>query len=120
MASRCEAVAAHTAVIRFFVRSLTARRDAHYHIAVGDIGIVDYVAALHTSCYGAVYYDGAHQVAHVGGFATCGDDVNAQFLEFVDKFLRLHNFRWKGIACYMNMCASLVKGIYCLVGKAAT
>ena len=64
-----KSVAAHTAVILFFVSGLSARGEAYNHVSRTDIGIVDNIRTLHAAGYRRVNDDGTHQVAHIGGLA---------------------------------------------------
>ena len=85
--SRGEAVAAHSAIIFLLVGSLTRRSKAHNYVTTLDVGVVDYVGAAHAASHCAIHDDGAHQVAHVGSFAACGDDVHAKFAQLGKQFL---------------------------------
>ena len=63
------------------VGGLTSRRQAYNHIARTDVGIVDDVATLHAAGDGAIYDDGANQVAHIGCLAACGEDADTHIAE---------------------------------------
>ena len=81
-------VAAHTAVILFFVSGLSARGEAYNHVSRTDIGIVDNIRTLHAAGYRRVNDDGTHQVAHIGGLATGGIYAYTHFAEFGKQFVR--------------------------------
>ena len=52
-----------------------------------NVCIVDYIAALHAACNGAVDNDGAHKVAHVGCLTTCCIYAHTHFAEFGKQFV---------------------------------
>jgi len=70
VSSRCQAVAAHAAVVRGFVSALSVRGQADNDIAGADMGVVDDVCSFHSTGDGAVNDDGPDKVAHVGCFTT--------------------------------------------------
>ena len=57
-------------------------------VARTNLRVVDDVAALHAAGHGAVYDDGAHQVAHVGRLAARGIDAHAHPAQFGQQFVR--------------------------------
>ena len=91
MACRSESIAAHAAIVAVFVGGLTSRFKTHNHITMSDVSIVDDLAAGHAAGNGTVDDDGAHQVAHIGRFATGSNHANAQSAHLIDKLLRAVN-----------------------------
>ena len=87
MAGRSKSVAAHATVVLFFVRSLPARRKSHNNIAGTDVGIVNYLAALHATGYGGINYDCAHQITHIGSFATRRINSYSHFAPFGEQLI---------------------------------
>ena len=86
VSGRSEAVAAHTAIVFALVGGLSRRSEAHNDIAALNVGIIDNIAALHTASDSAVHNDGAHQIAHVGGFAAGAVDVYTKFAKLGKEF----------------------------------
>ena len=77
-----QTVAAHTAVVFFFVSSLSATAQTDDHVARTDVRIVDHIAAFHTAGHGRVNDNGAHQVAYVGSFTAGCVDAYTHFSHF--------------------------------------
>ena len=78
VACRGQAVAAHTAVIFGLVGGFAVGGKAYDDVAGTDMGVVDYIGAVHTGRDGAVDDDGAYQVAHVGCLAAGQGDAYAE------------------------------------------
>ena len=77
VAGRSEAVAAHSAVIFFFVGGLSETGETHDDITSADVGVIDDVGTPHTAGDGAINNDGAHEVAYVSRLAPRGVDADA-------------------------------------------
>ncbi len=78
VAGGSQAVAAHAAVVSIFVGCLSRGGQADNDIARLDVGVVHDFGALHAGDDRAVNRDGAHQVAHVGGFAARAVNFDAK------------------------------------------
>ena len=87
MACRRETIGAHTTVVILFISGLTSGTETNDDIARTDVGIVDDIAALHSTGNGAVHYDGAHQIAHVGCLATGWPDADAHLTVFGEQLI---------------------------------
>ena len=81
-----EAVAAHAAVVAVFVGGLAVGGEADDDVAGVDVGVVDDVGAAHACGDGGVDYDGADEVAHVGGFAAGEVDADAEVAHLLEEF----------------------------------
>ena len=82
VAGRGESVAAHTAVVLFFVRGFAVGRESHDDVARAYVLVRYHILALHATGYGAVDDNRAHQVAHVGRLAARAVSVHAQCAQF--------------------------------------
>ena len=82
-----ESVGAHAAVVGGLVGGLAEGGEADDDIAGADAGVVHHVGAAHAASDGGVDDDGAHEVAHVGGFSAGGVDVDTEAAVFLDEFL---------------------------------
>ena len=88
VARRRESVAAHSAVVGGFVRSLSRRRESHDDVAGTDVGIVDDVASFHATSHRAIYNNRAHQVAHIGSFPAGCVDAHTHFAQLREQLVR--------------------------------
>ena len=81
-----EAIAAHTAVVLGFVGGLAVGCKAYDDVAGVDVCVVDYICAPHASGDGGIDDNGAHQVAHVGGFAPGEVYADAKVAHLLQEF----------------------------------
>ena len=79
---RGEPVAAHTAVVLFFIRGFAVGRESHDDVAGADMFVRYDIFPFHAAGHGAVDDDGSHQVAHVGRFAARTVSVHTQGAQF--------------------------------------
>ena len=87
VACRCEAVAAHAAVVLRLVGCLAVGGEAYDDISGVDVCVVDDVGTAHAGGDGGVDDDGANKVAYVGCFAACEVDANAQVAHLLEELL---------------------------------
>ena len=106
VACRGQPVASHAAVVFFFIRGLSVGGKSYDDIARADIGIVYHVGTLHAAGHGRVYDDGAHQVAHIGGFASRGIYAYTHFAQFGKQFIRTVDDGGDYLARYQQFVAS--------------
>ena len=87
MAGRGQAITTHSTVVAGFVGSLSGRRKSHDDIARTDVGIINHIATFHAAGYGAVHNDGAHQIAHIGRFATGGINTHTHIAHLLQQLV---------------------------------
>ena len=87
MTGRCQAVAAHAAVVLLFVCSLSKTCKSHYYIAWTNVGIVYHVAAFHTASNRRIYYYRACQVTNVSSLSACSIYAYSHFTHFGKQFV---------------------------------
>ena len=83
----CQTVATHTAVIFFFVSSLSVRSQTYNHITRTDVCIVNYIGTFHTASYCTVHNDGTYQVANIGSLTTGSIYTYTHFTQFGQQFV---------------------------------
>src|SRR5690606_33640813 len=78
----------HAAVVFLFVMGFSMRGQPHHHVTRLDVVIGNHVTAFHAAGNRTVNDYGAHQITHVSGFSTGGENTNAHVPEFSKDLLR--------------------------------
>ena len=82
MTCTCQAIATHTAVIFFFISSLSVRSQTYDNVSRTDICIVNYISTFHAACHCTVDNNSTNQVTNIGSFTSCCINTYSHFSQF--------------------------------------
>ena len=89
MTGRGQTIAACSAVIFFFVGSLSVRCHSDNYVAPLYMTVINHVCTFHAASHGAVDDDRANQIAHIGrsqihGMVHCSGGAQTKVMHFVE------------------------------------
>ena len=87
MTGGSQSIAAHTAIIFFFISGLSMRGKSHNDISRTDIGIVDNICTFHAACHCTVYDNSADEITYIGCFTSGGIYAYSHFTKFGQQFV---------------------------------
>ena len=88
MAGTCKTVATHTAIVFFFISSLSVRGQSYNNVTRANVGIIDNVRAFHAASHGRVNDNCAYQITDISSFATGSIYAYTHFAKFGQQFVR--------------------------------
>ena len=87
MTSTRQTIRAHSAIIFFLVSGLPTTAQTYNNVAWTNIGIVDNIAALHSTRYRTVHNYRTNQVAHISRFTSGSINTYAHITHLLEKFV---------------------------------
>ena len=87
MTCTCQTIATHTAVIFFFISSLSVRSQTYDNVSRTDICIVNYISTFHAACHCTVDNNSTNQVTNIGSFTSCCINTYSHFSQFGKQFV---------------------------------